>query len=260
VLLDYDSGDGLREWVLSTFCKEISERRLIYAYFGPAPHFKMAHAKNLSHRISTGDILCNLDADNFIVRDFSTWLRARFSEDPDIIISAKNMRPTGYIETRVLRRILGHPRPTAGLSGRIALTRNNFTKIGGYDERYSAWGSDDVDFQLRAIKAGIRPLRLPQDQWGGVIGHGGEERLRHLSEADRLVSKKRLALGFFREGISDVRRRYQKRATVPNEHGLYGLGRVEINFGEQVIEIGPARTADDSPPLFPLELSGHADA
>ena len=46
VLLDYNSDDGLNEFIKSELSNEINNGKLIYYRNNDAPRFKMAHAKN----------------------------------------------------------------------------------------------------------------------------------------------------------------------------------------------------------------------
>ena len=76
IVLDYNSNDGLLEYIRKEHGGEIHSGRLVvYSY--PAGHqFKMAHAKNMAHRLGIlegGDILCNLDADNFLGPRFEDY-------------------------------------------------------------------------------------------------------------------------------------------------------------------------------------------
>jgi hypothetical protein len=66
VLLDYNSNDGLGDWVRDNFKNELANSLLVYYRTSEPRYFHMSHAKNLSHRLGEGKILCNLDADNYL--------------------------------------------------------------------------------------------------------------------------------------------------------------------------------------------------
>lgn len=249
VILDYQSDDGLAEWIKATYPSELASGRLVHAYHSPAPHFKMAHAKNLAHRLATGEILCNLDADNILPAGYGAWLRTRFTKRENIVISSRRVAPYGFAEDRILRRLLRLPIPKVGTHGRIAIRREDFHRLGGYNESYSGWGGDDIDLLLRARQTGIKPVRTPSSVWGDVIEHGLDERIGNLSAEDRKVSLKRLDGSFLRAAIHDIRRFRQHYDPTPNKNGRFGMGPISINFGLRTETLGPAPGGGPGLPL-----------
>jgi Sulfotransferase domain len=114
----------------------------------------MAHAKNLAHRLGIlegGEILVNLDADNFAGVDFESFARERFT-DPQI-----------FLWTRMIKGAM-----TRGLGGRIVVPQKAFWKAGGYDEKYSEWSPDDKDFHLRLKTLGYKPVEIEREFLMGV--------------------------------------------------------------------------------------------
>lgn len=244
VVLDYDCPSGTGDWVMRTFAAEINSGRLRYARHEPAPYFKMAHAKNMAHRVATGDILCNLDADNFIAPNFSRWLVDRFSLDPQIFIFSRAVTLSRDFEQKIIWRLLGIKLPTHGLAGRIAISRRAFAELGGYDESYSAHGGDDLDFGLRARDLGLKAIRFPRNRWGSVIAHSDETRLAALSPADQAVSKQQLTVNTSRvvklatDFIKDAKR-ISRRSVARVNDGNVGCGMIRMNFDDQFRAIPP---------------------
>jgi len=243
VLLDYDSRDGLADWIKANFSEEIASGRLRYARYAPAEHFKMAHAKNMAHRLAMGDILCNLDADNFIAPNFSRWLDRQFTNEPHSIVGPRPLNLTRDLEQKILWRVLHKPRPPADLAGRIAIARSDFEMLGGYDERFTGWGYEDIDFGLRARGAGLALPRVPQAMWGSVISHANAERITHLSDDDKARSQKALArfesapkLLLLADSLRAVCRRPNPMA---NPKGMVGVGEVFMNFSDTPTIIQP---------------------
>jgi hypothetical protein len=66
ILIDYDSTDGLEEYVNRTFFSDLESAQLRYFKYQPALYFHRSHSKNMALKLSEGDIFCNIDADNFI--------------------------------------------------------------------------------------------------------------------------------------------------------------------------------------------------
>jgi hypothetical protein len=72
-----------------------------------------------------------------------------------------------------------------GTCGRLALHRDLFTRIGGYDEGLERIGNQDLDLRDRAQAAGGRVV-LNQDS--AVVGHAiftrHEHKMQHLTGVD----------------------------------------------------------------------------
>jgi hypothetical protein len=169
VLVNYSSPDGLDDWVRSECEEALASGRLTYFCVNGCRLFRVGHAKNVAHRIARGDIVCNLDADNFLGPGF-----------------AENVRET----LRDARRTVLRAPFIRSAAGRIALWKEDFAHLGGYDERMGlGWGYDDRDLVVRALVAGYREQVIPADRdFLGAINHSHAERVRFAEEKDRLVS------------------------------------------------------------------------
>lgn len=83
VLLDYNDKDGLSSWVREKMARHLQSGRLVYYRFTEPTPFRMAHSKNLAHRLGMregADILVNVDADNFTGRGFARYVLGEFQE------------------------------------------------------------------------------------------------------------------------------------------------------------------------------------
>lgn len=135
VLINYNSQDGLEEWVKRNFSHYIDQGTLVY-YRTPDPEvFNAPKAKNLSHRLATGDILCNLDGDNYTGRDNAFYINHLYKSEPH----------------RVVRF---YKAPFWGTVGRIVLSRKLFYEIGGHNEAFLPLGHEDIDLLDRARRYG----------------------------------------------------------------------------------------------------------
>lgn len=172
VVLNYGSQDDLLPFLLNSHGKDIQSGRVaVYTYETDGP-FKMAHAKNLAHRAALyegADILVNLDADNFTGRDFARYIASEF-ESYDSIFLWANMRK-GVM-----------PR---GINGRIAVDRNAYLKVGGYDERFETWSPDDKDFNRRLRRLGYEAREIPAIFLNGVP-HNDKMRFREYPHAKNI--------------------------------------------------------------------------
>jgi Sulfotransferase domain/N-terminal domain of galactosyltransferase len=169
VILDYNSEDDLREYVRTSFGKAIHKGRLaIYHYRTPGP-FKMAHAKNMAHRLGIlegGDILVNLDADNYTGPNFDEYLLGVFAMYSDVFMWACMVK--GEM--------------SRGISGRIAVRATDFLKVGGYDERFETWSPDDKDFHRRLRLLGLNGFEIDR-RFLDSVRHTEKMRFREYPHA-----------------------------------------------------------------------------
>lgn len=149
VIVNYNSPDTLMEELKTNHSAEIESGRIVVYTVKDVTTFKMAHAKNIAHRLGIregADILVNLDADNMTGPGFAHYINKQFKADPNIFMWA-----------RMIPGIL--PR---GISGRIVVTKDVFIQMGGYDEQFETWSRDDKDFNERLIRTGYTPHEIPQ--------------------------------------------------------------------------------------------------
>jgi hypothetical protein len=126
----------------------------------------MAHAKNMAHRLGIlegGDILVNLDADNFTGPGFAAYVAKKF-EEPNIFLWSNMIKE-------------GPDRLPRGISGRIAVTKHGFLNAGGYDEKYETWSPDDKDFNVRMRNLGYMAHQIDNKYLLGVL-HNDKMRFR----------------------------------------------------------------------------------
>ena len=180
IVLDYDSDDGLEEWITRDpdMRRYMDDGILLYAKHDNAPYFKHAHAKNMAHILATGDIVCNVDADNFTGQGFAVWLAEQFSKRGDIIVQPS------------LRHILDYQssqKKVPGFGGRLALTKDRFLNLGGYREDKSLTGGfgEDLDLAFRAEKCGNRLVPIKERGYLNFIQHSDEDRLCNVEKEDK---------------------------------------------------------------------------
>lgn len=139
VLLNYHSDDGLGEYIEKNFKEYLNNGQLKYYNLNtPIEGFDMAYAKHLVHQLAEGDVLFNLDADNYI-GDTCRELRALKS---------------------------GHlllPKPLRGTQtsrcGRLGFHKTDYEALGGYNVEHRGVDDDDGDMVRRAWNHGIRFTR-----------------------------------------------------------------------------------------------------
>ncbi len=165
VILDYNSQDGLIEY-LKRFQRWIDEGRLVvYSYREDVP-FRMAHAKNMAHRLGMlegAEILVNLDADNYTGPGFGSYVAAEFKKHGD----------NAFLWAKMVKGEM--PR---GINGRIAVTVSAFLKSGGYDEeQFNTWSPDDKDFNCRLRRLGYDGVEI-DPRFLNAVRHNDKMRFR----------------------------------------------------------------------------------
>lgn len=140
VLIDYGSSDGLSEWVWSNFRGFVESGKLVFFEVTSPVQWNVARAKNLAHRLASGNYLFNLDADNFVTALDLVFIK--FASDQGIHCH----QWSGDFDD--------------GSFGRIGLPRDLFTQIGGYDETLLPMGGQDVDILNRIASLGLRRLNI----------------------------------------------------------------------------------------------------
>lgn len=135
VLLNYNSEDGLEDFIYENFSEQLNSGLLkYYSLQSSSPYFDMSYAKNIVHSLATGEVLFNLDADNFIGETVSPLQNLKKSS----AITAKASKGAG-----------------TSMFGRIGVFKEDFYKVRGYNEGIEGLGGDDGDFVRRLVLAGI---------------------------------------------------------------------------------------------------------
>jgi glycosyltransferase involved in cell wall biosynthesis len=160
VLLDYNSSDDLGDFIRNGFSGYIECGILKYYRTVTPIYFNRSHSRNLAIKLSSGDIVCNLDADNFTGERFAGYVNDIFANHSGIFLSA-----------------LG-----SGLSndflGRICLKRDDFMRIRGYDERMVNYGFEDYDLVGRLQTMGLgKKIFSEKECIFSAVHHQQDERI-----------------------------------------------------------------------------------
>lgn len=158
ILLDYNSSDGLDEWV-KTLTPYLSSGILVYYRTDFPIHYDRSHSRNMAFRLSNADILCNLDADNYLGKGFANYVIDVFktnSENKIFITSDFSCRD---------------------IFGRICILKNDFQKVRGYNEILIGYGAEDIDIYYRLIRLGYEQIVFNRKEFCNVIHHSDKERI-----------------------------------------------------------------------------------
>nr|WP_294894833.1 glycosyltransferase [uncultured Pedobacter sp.] len=138
LLVDFDSNDNLKEWVLNDFQEELASGYLKFFFTKELPNWNCSLAKNTAHLYATGDILVNLDCDNFTGLNGAKFISDQFSR---------------YGNKIVLHQFSGNFND--GSYGRISVHKLFFHTVGGYNEEFLPMGHQDADLIQRLCKIGL---------------------------------------------------------------------------------------------------------
>lgn len=213
VILDYSSPDHLLQYIKTAHGDDLSSGKLTVYSLKNAGAFKMAHAKNMAHRLGIlegGDILVNLDADNLTNPGFADYILEKFDTPKSIFLYAK------MIQT-------GEDRLPRGINGRIVVSRHAFINAGGYDEKYSTWAPDDKDFNARLQRLGYHGIEIDKKYLSGVM-HSDKMRFKEYRHVQTTMNEEDFELVASSED------------TIAN-WGKFGEGVVFKNFGMDPIPI-----------------------
>lgn len=210
-------------YVRAHYSDEIKSGKIKLAYT-KQEYFQMSHAKNMAHRLATGDVLVNLDADNVTGKGFAGWLEEQYQLEPESLIGCTTL------DKLINKVLLGGK--IRSLDGRIALTSNLFSRLHGYDESFEGWGDEDGNLRDRARSSGATFIALPIEHYGSVIAHNNEERLRNMSDIGKSVGQQKLSVPPNRVktvqrvlGINKIDLTILKSA---NPDGNFGCGEVTV--------------------------------
>lgn len=164
VLLDYNSSDGLQEWVKENLNEFVLAGKLIYARTESPSYFRRSHSRNLAFKIATGDLVCNVDADNFIGSGFATFLANIFRKTRNVFVAADNTGKYYRINDAV---------------GRFCGWREDFFDINGYDEKIDGYGFEDVDLCERLHQLGRKKVVIKDVSYLKTVEHDHAERVKN---------------------------------------------------------------------------------
>ena len=165
ILLDYNSEDGMDEWVKNTLKNEIDLGKLIYYRTEDPQEFSHSHSKNMVFKLASGDILCSINADHFIGEGFSEFLRNKFGKNKAV-----------FVTPQIPKNYKSSWRPPTDVFGKIALRKIDFQKSTGFDERFKGYGFEDIDFVNRLSMLKIKRIVLDDEKFCRFISHSEERR------------------------------------------------------------------------------------
>jgi glycosyltransferase involved in cell wall biosynthesis len=156
VLVDYGSTDGLIDWIQENRTSFVQVRT--FTLIEKPDRWRVGHVKNVAHMCASNPIVCNLDADNWIVEGHSNFIVKNLVEGQNVLIASGTCNEGGR--------------------GRLAMFKTDFHRLGGYDERIESWGCDVSNFLERIDRSGMK-MGIIKSNLVKFIKHGDAERGLH---------------------------------------------------------------------------------
>jgi len=203
VILDYNSIDGLGDWIKSEMAEHIESGLVVYYRTEEPKYFDMSHSRNVAFKVASGEIVNNVDADNFTLEGFALYINRLANEQP--------------------RRAM-FPKSRQLLRGRLGFYKDEFIEIlGGYSETLKFYGHDDANLIHRAFEMGFRSMAFRK--FSGIIPNHKKHQEGNYPEEwwksegrNRLISFTDLIVGNF----------------TPNKGKEWGKAKLVKNFKEEV--------------------------
>jgi hypothetical protein len=164
VLLDYNSNDGLEEWVQQNMQSYINSGILVYYKTLDPQYYHRSHSRNMAFRLANAKIVCNLDADNFLGEGFAVFMINQFEKEKNIF----------YISDLLC----------CDIYGRVCVKNSDFKLIRGYNEALQSYGCEDEDLFNRLQNLGLTQKHFDNPDYYNCIKHSDEERIK-----DEFMSK-----------------------------------------------------------------------
>lgn len=158
IILDYNSTDGLEEWIQENHIH--FKGKVKYFRTTEPAHYQRSHSRNMAMKLADGDIICNLDADNYTGPSFAKYVSQVFEEHQQCFLSPAKNSPSDTF-------------------GKVCFKKEDFLKIRGYDEVIKTYGFEDNDLKNRLEQSGLRELHYDHPDFLYAITHTMQERVEN---------------------------------------------------------------------------------
>ena len=214
IILDYNSTDGLGKWIKKNMMGYIKSGRLNYYRTEEPEYFSMSHSRNIAFKVATGEIVNNLDVDNYTFditgkyKPEKCWAY-RINE-----IAHQYKEKNIFVKSKQRRH------------GRIGFYKKEFIEIlGGYDENLEGYGWDDHDLVDRAMMLGFTHISWTGHDYYQRIWTGGKEKNANMKRNYKETEK---------ENMEKSKRNISKGIFKANKERHWGKATLIKNFKEKI--------------------------
>jgi len=206
VLLDYNSTDGLEDLVKKHLIDYIHSGILTYYRTEEPEYWCPQHSRNVVMKLGSGDIINMVDANKFTTEGFATYINAVANQIERPAVFAKAM---GKKSSKSYFRLFG----------RIGFFKDDFIKLGGYNEQLSGYGWQDRDLLYRAMMLGYTLGWYQEFLWrlrsehGSSYFHPRNENILFTHDINCLISYSNLFAGQY---IANIGKHWGKATVIKN--------------------------------------------
>ncbi len=165
VVLNYNSKDGMEEWIKENFLDHINTGKMVYYKTTDPEKFSHSHSKNLAFKLAEGDIVCNINADNYTGIGFAAFIDQAFKNNSNIVLTCDDFYKTKK-----------NYDPPHDVVGRVCVKKRDFLNVKGFDERMKDYGFEDCDFVNRIEFSGVKRALIEDFSFLKHLKHTNEER------------------------------------------------------------------------------------
>jgi len=181
VLLDYNSKDGLEEWVKQNMQQYIDVGILVYYKTYEPEYYLRSHSRNMAFRLAKAEILCNLDADNFLGKGFAAFMIEEFAKQEPVFYTSNDS--------------------SHDIFGRVCVRQGDFLSIKGYNETLQGYGYEDVDLFDRLKKIELKRKYFLNPEFYHSILHSKAER---VADEYMMKNKERMYITYINPYLSGI--------------------------------------------------------
>ena len=214
VVLDYNSQDGLGDWMRDNMMEHIESGRVSYYRTDEPEYFSMSHSRNIAFKVANGDIVLNLNADNYTAK--------HWNEPPQESHAYYLNRMANEAEDRKIIFAKGK----RSMHGRVGFYKDEFINdLGGYDEDLLGYGHDDHDLVYRAWGLDYSMYWWSNKTYCGRIKTTNNERNANMERRWKTTE---------RENIVKSNENIKNNILKANSEKHWGKAKLMKNFNKQV--------------------------
>lgn len=177
ILVDFNSNDGLYDFIIKNFKKELNCGFLKYYICYSESYWHAPKCKNTSHRLGNNDILVNLDCDNYTGQNGGLFILKQFENLPrnSLIHQGQNI----YMK---------------GNTGRICYYQEDFLKVGGYNQKMMAMSVQDTDIIKRLELLNIKKIVVADEKYNNTIPNDKDVSIKNTIEKINNISYEQMCM------------------------------------------------------------------
>jgi len=208
VLLNYNSKDDMDEWAKRYLSPFIEDGIVNYYKTTEPKYYEMGHSRNVQSKLAQGDIINNVDADNYCGFGFADAINKLAELQPKKAVFCKGKRM---------------------MHGRFGMYKKEFLEYGGYDEDLTGYGYDDHHVMNRVMANGFRMM-----WWTGVEDTNF---MRRIKTPRNIVGKNMKDTKWKRTESANKEmalKKLENKEFISNQNRHWGKATLIKNFEEEI--------------------------